>query len=65
MNRSNIEIHVEGDFAWAIAIVEVKVTVNLDGKEIDNRGYETFLFRRIEGDRKSYIPTVQGGTSNS
>ena len=42
----NIETHVEGDFAWALADVEVKAVVNKDGREIHNRGYETFLFRR-------------------
>ena len=44
----NIEVHVEGNFAWAIADVEVEATVNRDGREIHNRGYETFLFRRLE-----------------
>lgn len=45
---TNIEIHVEGDFAWALADVEVKASVNKDGRQIHNRGYETFLFRRTE-----------------
>ena len=49
---SNIETHVEGDFAWAVADVEVKATVNRDGRKIHNRGYETFLFRRVEGEWK-------------
>ncbi len=44
---SNIETHVEGDFAWAIADVELTATVRRDGREIHNRGYETFLFRRM------------------
>lgn len=42
----NIETHVEGDFAWALADVEVKAVVIKDGRQIHNRGYETFLFRR-------------------
>ena len=44
---SNIETHVEGDFAWAIADVEVRAVVKRDGREIYNRGHETFLFRRV------------------
>lgn len=48
LSLDNIEIHVEGNFAWAIADVEVEATVNRDGREIHNRGYETFLFRRLE-----------------
>ena len=43
---SNIETHVEGDFAWALADVEVEATVKKDGRRIHNRGHETFLFRR-------------------
>lgn len=49
---SNIETHVEGDFAWAVVDVEVKATVKRDGRNIHNRGHETFLFRRIEGEWK-------------
>ncbi len=47
---SNIETHIEGDFAWAIADVEVKATVRDGDRVIHNRGYETILFRRIGGD---------------
>ena len=43
---SNIETHLEGDFAWAIADVEVRAVVKADGRKIHNRGHETFLFRR-------------------
>ena len=49
LSLSNVETHFEGDFAWAVSDVEVKATVNRDGREIHNRGYETFLFRRIDG----------------
>ncbi len=45
---SNIETHIEGDFAWAVADVEVKATVKKGGREIHNRGYQTFLFRRAD-----------------
>ena len=47
---SNIETHIEGDFAWAVADVEVKATVKRDDRIIHNRGHETFLFRRVEGE---------------
>ncbi len=46
LSFSNIETHVEGDFAWALADVEVRATVRKDGRVIHNRGHETFLFRR-------------------
>ena len=49
LNLSNVETHVEGDFAWAIANVEVKALVKRDQRQIHNRGYETFLFRRVDG----------------
>ena len=49
---SNIETHIEGDFAWAVADVEVRATVKRDDRKIHNRGHETFLFRRIGGDWK-------------
>ena len=45
---SNVESHIEGDFAWAIADVEVKATVKSDNRKIHNRGFETFLFRRTD-----------------
>ena len=49
---SNIETHIEGDFAWAVADVEVQATVKRDSRIIHNRGHETFLFRRVEGEWK-------------
>ena len=49
LSLSNIETHIEGDFAWAIADVEVRALVKRDQRNIHNRGYETFLFRRVEG----------------
>jgi hypothetical protein len=49
LNFSNIETHIEGDFAWALANVEVKATVKRDNRVIHNRGYETFLFRKLDG----------------
>lgn len=47
LHFTNIETHLEGDFAWAIADVEVIATVVRTGRHIHNRGHETFLFRRV------------------
>ena len=52
LSLSDADIHFEGDFAWAIVDVEVKATINRDDRQIHNRGYETFLFRRVDGDWK-------------
>ncbi len=52
LDFSNIETHIEGDFAWAVADTEVKATVKRDKREIHNRGYQTFLFRRVDGEWK-------------
>ncbi len=52
LELSNIEAHIEGDFAWAIADVELTATVKRDDREIHNRGHETYLFRRVGSDWK-------------
>ncbi len=52
LNFSNIETHVEGQFAWAIADVEVIAVIKSGGRKIHNRGYETFLFRRVGNEWK-------------
>ena len=49
LSFSNVETHVEGGFAWAIADVEFKALVKKDERRIHSRGYETFLFRRVNG----------------
>ena len=45
---SNIEIHLEGDFAWAITDQRVKGKVRRNGKIFDKGGYQTYLFRLID-----------------
>ncbi len=52
LNFSNIETHVEENFAWAITDVELTAVVNKDQRSIHRRGHETFLFRRIGTDWK-------------
>ncbi len=49
LSLSNVETHIEGEFAWAITDVDVKALVKKDQRLIHNRGYETFLFRRVDG----------------
>ncbi len=49
LDLSNVETHIEGDFAWALADVEFKATVKQEQREIHYRGDETFLFRRVDG----------------
>jgi len=45
---SNIEVHFENDFAWAIADTRVKGEVRKNGKTFDKSGYQTFLFRKVD-----------------
>ena len=52
LSLTNIETHIEGDFAWAVADVEVKALVKKDQRRIHNRGYQTYLFRRVDGEWK-------------
>ena len=49
LTLSDVETHVEGDFAWAIANVEFKAILKSEQRKLHNRGYETFLFRLVEG----------------
>ncbi len=49
---SNIDTHVEGDFAWAVADFEYTAIVKSDQSALHSRGYETFLFRRVDGNWK-------------
>ena len=49
LDFDNIEIHFEGDFAWAIADTKVKGKVRSSGLEFDKKGFQTFLFRFVDG----------------
>ena len=44
---SNIQTHIEGNFAWALVDTEIRLTTS-DGREIHNRGHGTYLFRWVE-----------------
>lgn len=49
---SNIEINIENGFAWVIADVELVATLVRDERRIHSRGYETLLFREVDGEWK-------------
>ncbi len=49
LDFSNIEVHFEGDFAWAIADTKVGGKVRSSGVEFDKKGFQTFLFRYVNG----------------
>ena len=49
LSLSDIETHIEGDFAWAIANVEFTAFLKSEQRELHSRGYETFLFRLVDG----------------
>lgn len=48
LNFSNIQVHVETDFAWALVDTEIKAKVRKDERVIDNRGRATYLFRKVD-----------------
>ena len=45
---TNLQTQIEGDMAWAVADVEVQATVRKDARKIHNRGFETFILRRMD-----------------
>lgn len=49
LDFSKIEIHFEDNFAWAIANTRFKAKAKKSGKTYDKSGYQTFLFRKING----------------
>jgi uncharacterized protein (TIGR02246 family) len=52
LDFSNIEVTFEGNdksFAWVIADTAVKGKVKKSGRTFDKTGYQTFLFRKING----------------
>ena len=49
LSLSDVETHIEGDFAWAIANVEFTAFLKSEQRELHSRGYETFLFQRVDG----------------
>lgn len=56
LNITDIEVHFEGGFAWAVGSVELNAAIASSGDELHRRGYETFLFRWI-GDAWKVVHT--------
>ncbi len=52
LDFANIDVHFEHNFAWALANTRVKGKVRKSGKTFDKAGYQTFLFRKIDGSWK-------------
>ena len=49
LDFDNIEVHFEGNFAWAIADTKVGGKVRSSGVVFDKKGFQTFLFRYVDG----------------
>ena len=49
LDFSKIEIHFEDNFAWAVANTRFKAKAKKSGKTYDKSGYQTFLFKKING----------------
>ena len=49
LDFENIEIHFEGGFAWAVADTRIRANVRSSGAEIDKTGFQTYLFRFVDG----------------
>lgn len=47
LDFSDIEIHLEKDFAWAVATTRVKGKVRNSDRTFDKTGFQTFLFRLV------------------
>ncbi len=48
LNYSNIQIHIEENFAWVLADTAVKGEVKKSGRRFDKTGYQTFVFKKIK-----------------
>lgn len=49
LGLSDLSIHYEGSFAWAVASTTVQGTAVKSGRIIDNTGKQTWLFRNVDG----------------
>ena len=45
---SDIQVHFEGNFAWAVVDTEIKLTTT-SGRKIHNEGHGTYLLRWVSG----------------
>jgi hypothetical protein len=66
LDFSAIEVHFEGEnkhFAWVIADTHFKAKLKKNGRELDKKGHQTFLFRKI-GDQWKVVHTHSSGRDN-
>ena len=66
LDFSAIEVHFEGEnkhFAWVIADTHFKAKLKKNGRELDKKGHQTFLFRKIDGQWK-VVHTHSSGRDN-
>lgn len=49
LSLSNIETHLDGDYAWSVAEVDLQGSHTANGINLHDHGYETFLFHRVGG----------------
>jgi hypothetical protein len=52
LDFSDIEIHLEKNFAWAVATTRVKGKVRNSDRTFDKTGFQTFLFRLVNDEWK-------------
>jgi len=52
LDFSDIEVNFEKDFAWAVATTRVKGKVKNSERTFDKKGFQTFLFRLVDGQWK-------------
>jgi len=52
LDFSDIDVHFEGGFAWVVANTRVKGKVRSNGRAFDKAGFQTFLFRQVDGEWK-------------
>jgi hypothetical protein len=46
------DIHIEEDFAWVVVDSVVRGTILKSGRKIHNKGFQTVILRKIDGDWK-------------
>ena len=52
LGLNDIQIHREGDFAWAVASTTVQGTLTRDGSVLDRTGKHSWIFKKVDGEWK-------------
>lgn len=50
LDFSNIQTHVEDDFAWTLVDTTVQGKVRKSGETFNKTGFQTFLFKKVNGE---------------